>query len=748
MKDTRRQFFRPRHLLYVALGFVLACTDEPTTPRGLAAPEFANVTNTDPTRVLTVGVDAPANLILTGTVAGIVVLVDNALVDLSKATVDCNGQTGPDPKVGVWLKNNRRNVHIKGGGTGVIQNCGIGVLIGPPDPGTGEPGGSNSHVDGLEIHASQAMLVSNSHDNLINSNRLVSPNGVFVIGNDPKASASGKNEIYDNTITAGARFSIYASSDGNIIRGNVMLGEAVDAAIGVDRDGNVISDNQTEVGPGGDDPMVGIQVLSGADDNTITKNQVGAGDFGILVEANTFRNNIRGNTAIARSTQDAVDQSGDCVNNTWTKNTFRRSDPACIAGITLGVVTFTSPTTIRLDGPGATFNTTISNQTPAGLTDVSIQVWVEQGISRRVGGTSPVRCGPGFDVLPEATCEVAGSVVASNTSAGLGTLAVGNATAIIQLIHLVDGNPIVVDSRSVPLTLTAPAAGSFWEIRAPLPTPRVFSGAGVADGVLYAVGGVGQNGSLVSTVEAYDPVSDSWTAKAPLPTPRQSLAVGVVNGVLYAVGGSIPGQTGLLSTVEAYDPVANNWTTKAPMPTARQALAVGVVGGILYAVGGFTDFGTVEAYDPVTNTWTAKAPMPTPRYNLAVGVVNGVLYAIGGVGGVGQPGLLGTVEAYDPVSDSWTAKAPLPTPRQSLAAGVVNGVLYAVGGVGQDAFGGCCEVSGAVEAYDPLADSWTARLRLPTPRHSLAAGVVNGSLYAVGGAGPTGIVGTVEAYHP
>jgi hypothetical protein len=167
---------------------------------------------------------------------------------------------------------------------------------------------------------------------------------------------------------------------------------------------------------------------------------------------------------------------------------------------------------------------------------------------------------------------------------------------------------------------------------------------------------------------------------------RYGLAAGVVNGVLYAVGG--PGSTGQL--VEAYDPSTNTWTTKAPMPTARHGLAAGVVNGVLYAVGG-ANFSsgiavqTVEAYDPSTNTWTTKAPMSTARYGLAAGVVNGVLYAVGGTSDC-APSItcigitVQTVEAYDPSTNTWTPKAPMPTDRYALAAGVVNGVLYAVGG--------------------------------------------------------------------
>jgi N-acetylneuraminic acid mutarotase len=135
--------------------------------------------------------------------------------------------------------------------------------------------------------------------------------------------------------------------------------------------------------------------------------------------------------------------------------------------------------------------------------------------------------------------------------------------------------------------------------------------------------------------------------------------------------------------------------------------------------------------------------MPTPREYLAVGVVNGVLYA---VGGYTMPGGAQTasdaVEAYDPVTNSWTAKASMPTARGFLAVAVVNGILYAIGGAS----------GGIVEAYDPTTNTWTTKAPMPTTRSGLGLGVINGLVYAVGGVPNPGaslpIMDTLEIYNP
>jgi N-acetylneuraminic acid mutarotase len=95
----------------------------------------------------------------------------------------------------------------------------------------------------------------------------------------------------------------------------------------------------------------------------------------------------------------------------------------------------------------------------------------------------------------------------------------------------------------------------------------------------------------------------------------------------------------------------------------------------------------------------------------------------------------------------WAARAPMLTPRSFHGVGVVNGILYAVGGAtlsGRDYLD-------TVEAYDPITNRWTVKARMPTPREGLAVGVVNGILYTLGGiSAPVGgrILDMVEAYDP
>jgi N-acetylneuraminic acid mutarotase len=188
----------------------------------------------------------------------------------------------------------------------------------------------------------------------------------------------------------------------------------------------------------------------------------------------------------------------------------------------------------------------------------------------------------------------------------------------------------------------------------------------------------------LSTVEEYDPASDTWTSRNPMPTGRFGLSAGVVDGKIYVVGGTNDGAV-IIPTLEEYDPAMDTWTAKQDMATARALVAFEAVGGMLYAIGGGSDpasgRSTVEVYDPVTDSWTVGASMPTPRSSACSGVVDDRIYVIGGADGGEGGTIYGANEEYDPASSpAWTAKPDMPTPRAGLSCSVLNGQIYAIGG--------------------------------------------------------------------
>jgi N-acetylneuraminic acid mutarotase len=66
----------------------------------------------------------------------------------------------------------------------------------------------------------------------------------------------------------------------------------------------------------------------------------------------------------------------------------------------------------------------------------------------------------------------------------------------------------------------------------------------------------------------------------------------------------------------------------------------------------------------------------------------------------------------------------MPRAKYVLSSSVVDGKVYAIGGAGGNR---------AVEAYDPATDIWTSKANMPVAREAGTSSVVNGKIYAIGG---------------
>ena len=133
---------------------------------------------------------------------------------------------------------------------------------------------------------------------------------------------------------------------------------------------------------------------------------------------------------------------------------------------------------------------------------------------------------------------------------------------------------------------------------------------------LLVFGGHDTDGSVLSSLERYDPAENTWgrEAMAPMPTARRDVSMAVFDSKLYTVGGQRADLT-LSASAERYNFASKAWENMAPMAAARTLLGVAVLDGKLYAVGGRGRgyLKSVERYDPAENVWEAVAPMATAR---------------------------------------------------------------------------------------------------------------------------------------
>jgi hypothetical protein len=96
------------------------------------------------------------------------------------------------------------------------------------------------------------------------------------------------------------------------------------------------------------------------------------------------------------------------------------------------------------------------------------------------------------------------------------------------------------------------------------------------------------------------------------------------------------------------------------------------------------------------------------------------------------------------IDSAWVSKATMQEPRSGLGVAVVNGKIYAIGGAGATGF------SSTNEEYDPATNTWTFKAPMPTPRSAFGIAVYGNKIYCIGGYTNSSIPATAfnEVYDP
>ncbi len=139
-----------------------------------------------------------------------------------------------------------------------------------------------------------------------------------------------------------------------------------------------------------------------------------------------------------------------------------------------------------------------------------------------------------------------------------------------------------------------------WTTKATMLYPTAYASA-VIDNKIYVIGS--------KSTQVYDPTTDTWSTCA---SPLAGLSFGA-NGLSAAAAAT----TGEMApkriyvydgtTLQIYNPYTDSWTNGTAPPTSRQYLGIAVVNDLLYFIGGFKfeppgfyyDYATNEQYTPI-----------------------------------------------------------------------------------------------------------------------------------------------------
>ncbi|MDU7338621.1 MAG: kelch repeat-containing protein [Clostridium sp.] len=93
--------------------------------------------------------------------------------------------------------------------------------------------------------------------------------------------------------------------------------------------------------------------------------------------------------------------------------------------------------------------------------------------------------------------------------------------------------------------------------------------------------------------------------------------------------------------------------------------------------------------------------------------------------------------------EKWELKASMSTPRYSFCTEVINGYIYAIGGASNTV-----GALNSIEKYDPQSDKWTIVASMKNSRMDFCTEVINGKIYVIGGSNNEGRLASVEMYDP
>ncbi|HXG26325.1 MAG TPA: kelch repeat-containing protein [Candidatus Binatia bacterium] len=231
-----------------------------------------------------------------------------------------------------------------------------------------------------------------------------------------------------------------------------------------------------------------------------------------------------------------------------------------------------------------------------------------------------------------------------------------------------------------------------------------------------------------------------WSTVAEMPEPRGETAVASTASRLYVIGGMTGLGFAASASVSILDAATEAWIAGPPLPEPRHHAAAAAVGDTVYLAGGASPDGApsedVWVLHPGAAAWEPVAPMPVGRMGHRMVAVGDRLYVVGGVAGpagpaAGDPDALARgVLVYDTVADAWSVASPMPLVRDHLAAVVVDGEIWAIGGRA----GGLNHAR--VDIYDPVADAWRDGIPLPEPTSGAAEAIVAGKILLSGGEDP------------
>jgi len=322
----------------------------------------------------------------------------------------------------------------------------------------------------------------------------------------------------------------------------------------------------------------------------------------------------------------------------------------------------------------------------------------------------------------------------------------GASAALLQ-----DGRVLITggeDATGALVTAELLNNGSSFSTAPPMDVPRSrHISIALQDGRVLVAGGSTTGGGVTNAAEIYDPSSNSWSAISGGMTEARAghTASLLKDGKVLISGGENSGVAS--STLEMFNPATNSFVFVGTLSSARKEHAAAVLldGRVLIAGGsdGNSPLASIDIYDPESGTLSQAPNLSTPRAGLsATTLLDGKVLLVGGNNGSQD---LASAELYNPTTGAFSVAATnLSTPRKDHLAFLLphNNSVLIVGGTSAEV-----ELSSAelfvpwVGTFNLTGSPAAARIRATGSRLSF-----DGLLLLAGGENASGKLSSTELY--
>lgn len=260
---------------------------------------------------------------------------------------------------------------------------------------------------------------------------------------------------------------------------------------------------------------------------------------------------------------------------------------------------------------------------------------------------------------------------------------------------------------------------------------------------IVIIGGFDADNSPTSSTMCFAPDSqrdEAWRVLTPLSKARYASTSAFCGGFLYAIGGWQSGaeeysSDNAVTTVERYDPTTNTWLNVAPLPDEPEKwVTATTLDGSIYIL---CTSNKLFCYNPTQNHWDCLPSKPSNEGELhganLVACSNNI-YVIGGLdANSSTPIVLSRLLKFDPEVQKWSLLSPMTVQRYLASAVVKENKIYVMGGLKDYASNAMGQALGSCEVYTIENEAWQMLPNLQYPRYAAGLACMWDEIYILGG---------------